>query len=399
MKHSLDDLAIFGGLPCFHESLHVGRPNVGNRQRLMERINDVLDRRYLTNGGPYTEEFERRIADFVGVKHCIAICNGTVALQIAIRAVGLIGEVIVPSFTFIATAHALEWLGLTPIFCDIDPRTHNLDVLQAERLITSRTSGIIPVHVWGRPCDVEALTDLAWRRKLKLIFDSAHAIGCSYKGRKLGNFGHAEVFSFHATKVLNSFEGGAVVTNDDDLATKIRLMRNFGFSDYDAVVDVGINGKMSEVCAAMGLVSLESLEEFTAANYRNYTAYCQQLISIPGIHVLSYDESEHCNYQYVVIEVDENLTHVTRDQLQEILWAENVLARRYFYPGCHQMEPYASRSPAGASPLLNTERLVSRVLCLPTGTTVDVNHISGICELIYFATTHGDFISKRLLQL
>ena len=217
---TLDEMAVFGGAPAFAEKLHVGRPNIGDRDRLLERINDMLDRRWLTNNGVYVQEFERRVAEILGVKHCIAMCNGTVALEIAIRALGLKGEVIVPSFTFVATAHALQWQEITPVFCDIDPPTHTLDPARVEELITPRTTGIIGVHVWGRPCDVERVGGDRPSARSQLLFDAAHAFGCSHHGRMIGGFGDAEVFSFHATKFFNTFEGGAVVTNDDDLATR-----------------------------------------------------------------------------------------------------------------------------------------------------------------------------------
>jgi dTDP-4-amino-4,6-dideoxygalactose transaminase len=392
----LDGLAIFGGTPAFQEKLHVGRPNIGNRKRLLERINDLLDRKWLTNDGPYVQEFERRIADLVGVKHCVAICNGTVALEIAIRALGLTGEAIVPSCTFIATAHALQWQEITPVFCDIDPQTHNLDPCRVEEMITPRTSGIIGVHLWGRPCDVEALTEITHHYNLKLLFDAAHAFGCSYKGRMIGNFGNAEVFSFHATKFFNTFEGGAVVTNDDELAAKMRLMRNFGFAGYDNVIYIGTNGKMSEVSAAMGLTGLESLDEFVAVNYQNYKQYQHELDGIPGISLIKYGESERCNYQYIVIEVDEDVTCVSRDQIVQILHAENVLARRYFYPGCHQMEPYRLYFPHAGLLLPNTERVVERIVCLPTGTSVEVEDITRICQLIRFVLDNRDEVLARL---
>ena len=292
IKSCSDDLAIFGGAPAFDEKLHVGRPNIGDRQRLLGRINDLLDRKWLTNHGPYVQEFEQRIAEMAGVRNCIAMCNGTVALEIVIKATGLTGEVIVPSFTFVATVHALQWQGITPVFCDVNPRTHHIDPGQVEQMITPRTTGIIGVHLWGRPCEVDALTEVARRHGLKLLFDAAHAFGCSYKGRMIGNFGYAEVFSFHATKVFNTFEGGAVVTNNDELAAKVRLMNNFGFAGYDDVAYIGINGKMSEVAAAMGLTSLENLEEFIACNHRNYKHYRQQLAQIPGVCLVPYDETE-----------------------------------------------------------------------------------------------------------
>ena len=388
MKSSIDDLAVRGGAPAFQEKLHVGRPNIGDRQRLLERINDILDRRWLTNNGVYVQEFEKKIAEMVGVKHCIAMCNGTVALEIAIRAAGLTGEVIVPSFTFIATAHALQWQEITPVFCDVDPKTHTLDPCRVEKMITPRTTGILGVHLWGRACDVEALTDIAQRRNLELLFDAAHAFACSHNGWMVGGFGHAEVFSFHATKFFNTFEGGAVVTNDDSLATKIRLMKNFGFHGYDNVIYIGTNGKMNEISAAMGLTSLESLKEFIAINYCNYKQYQCELAGVPGVRLLPYDESEQCNYQYVVLEIDETVTQISRDQLVEILNAENVHARRYFYPGCHKMEPYRSYFPHAGLLLPNTERLVKQVITLPTGATIRDSEVSQICQIIKLVIGH-----------
>ncbi|HYO16575.1 MAG TPA: aminotransferase class I/II-fold pyridoxal phosphate-dependent enzyme [Thermoanaerobaculia bacterium] len=397
MKAQSVELAVFGGPPAFAEPLHVGRPNVGDRGRLLARINDLLDRRWLTNHGPYVEELEGRIASLVGARHCIAMCNGTVALEIAARALGLSGEVIVPSFTFVATAHALRWQEVTPVFCDIDPRTCNLDPGRVEELITPRTTGIVGVHLWGRPCDADALRDIARRRGLRLLFDAAHAFGCSYRGRMVGTLGDAEVFSFHATKFLNSFEGGAVLTDDDALAAKIRLMKNFGFAGYDEVIHLGINGKMSEVAAAMGLTSLESMDEFIAVNRRNYHRYREELADLPGLRLVEYDESERCNYQYIVLDVDRTLTGLSRDALQIVLQAENVFARRYFHPGCHRMEPYRSEAPPDVGLRLpETERLAGRVLSLPTGTAVGPEHIREIVRILRLALAHAAEIRERI---
>src|ERR1043165_3970998 len=340
LMRTLDELAIFGGRPAFEQLLHVGRPNIGNRQKFSTLVDDILESRWLTNDGPYVSQFEQQIVKLTGVKHCIATCNATIALEIAIRALGLKGEVIVPSFTFIATAHALQWEQITPIFCDIDPQSHTIDPQAIERLINSNTSGTLAVNVWGRQCDIDTLEDIARRRGLKLLFDSAHAFGCSYQGRMIGGFGDAEVFSFHATKFVNAFEGGAIVTNNDDLAQTARLMQNFGFTTYDQVACVGTNGKMSEVSAAMGLTNMESMAEFIAINQQHHQQYAEELAELRGVTVLSNDEEEKCNYQYVVLEVDRSQTVVTRDELMQILHRENVLARRYFYPGCHRMKPY-----------------------------------------------------------
>ena len=397
-KRNWTDLAVLGGEPAFPEKLHVGRPNIGNQERLLERINGVLSRRWLSNNGCCVQELQQRIADLLGARHCIATCNGTVALEIAARALGLEREVIVPSFTFIAAAHALQWLGITPRFCDVDRHTHNLDPYQVERMITPRTTAILGVHLWGRPCEVEALTDIAERRGLALMFDAAHAFACSHKGRMIGNFGSLEVFSFHATKFFNTFEGGAIVTNDDALAAKARAMKNFGFVGQDETIEAGTNGKMSEVSAAMGLTGLESLEEFIAVNYRNYKRYQAELAGIPGIRLMTFDETEKCNYQYIVLEVDETVSQISRDQLLQILHAENILARRYFHPGCHRAEPYRSLLPQIGSRLPLTELLANRVLALPTGAAVTAGDVSDICEIIRLVVRHNEEISEGLLR-
>jgi len=398
MKRTIDNLAIFSGQPSFKEKLHVGRPNLGNTQRFLERTQDILERRWFSNNGHYVQEFEKELAKLLGVKHCIVMCNATVALEITIRALGLKGEVIVPSFTFVATAHALQWQEITPVFCDIDPETHLLDPACVEKMITPRTSGIIGVHLWGRPCAIEALTDIAERFHLQLMFDAAHAFACSHRGKMIGNFGRAEVFSFHATKFFNTFEGGAVATNDDALAEKIRLMKNFGFRGYDNVIYIGTNGKMNELSAAMGLTGLESLNEFIAVNRENYSAYKERLRSIPGVKTAVYDEKEKCNFHYVIAEVDQDKAGLTRDELLAILHAENVLARRYFYPGCHQMEPYRSYFPHAHLLLKNTEALTQKVLSLPNGTSISAPQIQEVCDIIECAVHHAPEIKKRFLK-
>ena len=394
-----NDLAIFSGKPSFKEKLHVGRPNLGDRETLLTKLDDILDSRWLTNNGPYVQSFERNLAELLKVKHCIVMCNATVALEIAIRALGLRSEVIVPSFTFIATPHSLKWQEITPVFCDIDPNTHNIDPVHIEKLITSRTTGIVGVHLWGRPCPVEAMEEIAQKYDLKLMFDAAHAFACSYKNRMIGGFGDAEVFSFHATKFFNTFEGGAVTTNNDKLAEKIRLMKNFGFAGYDKVIYIGTNGKMNELSAAMGLTGLESLDEFIRVNHQNYNHYQEHLKGIPGISLVKYNEVEKNNFQYVVLEVDKDNSDISRDILLKILHAENILARRYFYPGCHNMEPYRTEYPGTGLNLPHTERLVQRVLSLPTGTTVGQAEIQKICQIIRLAVSHGKAITKKLGQL
>lgn len=394
-KNNLDNLAIFGGKPAFDNTLHVGRPNIGNRDQLLVRINDALDRRWLTNGGPFLHELERRIEKLLDVKHCIAMANATIALEVTSRALDLRGEVIVPSFTFIATAHSLQWLGIKPVFCDIDPNTHNLDPERVEELITPKTSGILGVHVWGRACAVDKLSHISKRYNLHLLYDAAHAFGASYQDVMIGNFGDAEIFSFHATKFFNTFEGGAVVTNNDDLAARIRAMRNFGFKNYDEVSSLGTNAKMNEISAAMGITGLESLDRFISVNQQNYEHYRHWLSNIPGVKIVQYNETEKNNFQYIVVEIDEVVSKISRDAINDILHAENVLSRRYFYPGCHQMEPYCSN--AETLPDLNeTESLTQKVLQLPTGTAVSEKEIERVCEIIRYAVHNGLRITQRL---
>lgn len=366
---------------AFAHPVHVGRPNMGDRAAFARLTEAMFDRAWLTNGGPLVSQLEARLAARLGVRHCICTCNATVALEIAVRALGLSGEVIVPSYTFVATAHALQWLGVTPVFADIDPATHNLDPAAVRRAITPRTSGILGVHLWGRPAPVEALQAIASEHGLALLFDAAHAFGCSHGGRPIGGFGALEVFSFHATKMFNTFEGGAITTDDDGLAARLRLARNFGFAGYDTVVAAGTNGKMTEVCAAMGLVNLDALDRMVEVNRRNYRAYREALAPLAGVTLVPYDEAESNNFQYVVIEVAPDLP-AGRDDIVAALHAENVIARRYFWPGCHRMQPYADLYPDAGRLLPQTVRVADRVLVLPTGGAVTPADCRVIVDII-----------------
>ncbi|MES9831733.1 MAG: DegT/DnrJ/EryC1/StrS family aminotransferase [Candidatus Thiodiazotropha sp. LLP2] len=375
------DLAINGAEPAFEEALHVGRPYIGDRKLFLQYTEQILDSQWLTNNGPVVRELEQRIAELHKVAHCVAMCSGTVALEIAIRALKLEGEVILPSHTYIATAHALYWQAITPVFADIDPDTHNLDPAAVKKMITSRTSGIIGVHLWGRVAPVDELEDIARESGLKLMFDAAHAFGCSYQGKSVGGFGACEVLSFHATKFFHTFEGGAVLTNDDDLAEKMRLMRNFGFAGVDNVIYPGTNGKMIEISAAMGLSNLKVIDEVTEHNRAIYHAYKRELSDIPDVHLLEYDERELNNYQYIILEVCDSC-QVSRDRIVEVLHAENILARRYFWPGCHNMEPYRNLYPSAKRYLVNSEQVSERVIVLPTGSTLDESMVEKVVLII-----------------
>jgi dTDP-4-amino-4,6-dideoxygalactose transaminase len=392
-KRGLDDLAIFGGPKLFDQPLHVGRPNLGDRARLMDRIAGILDRHILSNDGPLVQEFEARVARIAGARHAVAVTNATVGLQVAARGVGLVDEVIVPSFSFVATASAFEWVGVRPVFCDIDPETLTIDPVMAEGLIGPRTSGIVGVHLWGQVCDVGALDGIAARHGIHVVYDAAHAFGCRYGDRMAGTFGEAEVFSFHATKFVNSFEGGAITTDSDELAERLRLLINFGFAGWDETRLAGTNAKMHEASAAMGLTSLDAMDGIVRINRRNAARYASGLAGIDGIRLIGQDVHATGNAQHVVIRIGPRETGLTRDALQAVLMAENVLARRYFHPGIHRLEPYASQPHA---PLPRTERIASEVLVLPTGLAMTSGRIDALCELIGFALARGAEVERRL---
>lgn len=392
MNHGVNQLAIFTGVPEFDEPRYVGLPNIGDRERFFSLLEGALDRRWLSNGGPLVQEFERRVADQAGVRHCVATCNATVALELAIRAADLTGEVIVPAFTFPATVHAVRWMGLTPVLSDVDPETGNLDPAQIVAHITPRTSAVIGVHLWGRPCAVDELAAIADRHGLTLLFDAAQAFGARHAGRPVGGFGAAEVFSFHATKLVNAFEGGAVVTDDSSLAARVRAMQNFGIVGEDEVAHAGTNAKMSEAAAAMGLASLAGMESFVDRNRRNYLRYREALAGIPGLVVPPPDPSVEHAYHYVVVRIDAGAFGLSRDDLMAVLRAENVMAKRYFYPGCHRMAPYHADGDA----FPHTEALAASLLTLPTGAAVDGSDIDRIAALIRTAAEHSSAVAAHL---
>ncbi|MFD5305485.1 DegT/DnrJ/EryC1/StrS family aminotransferase [Streptomyces rochei] len=378
-------------LPVFREPLHVGRPNIGDREKLREKIDDALDRRWLSSG-PLVRELEERVAALAGTAHAVATCNATVALQLAARATGVqVGaEVIVPSFTWVATPHALDWIGLTPVFCDVDEETAGIDPAHAEKLVGPATGAILGVHAFGRPCPIDELTELADRHGLPLLFDAAHALGSTHRGRPVGGFGSAEVFSFHATKFINSFEGGALVTDDPRVAERARAMRNFGIGEDREVISSGTNAKMSEASAAMGLVSLERVDALIEQNTRNHRLYEEGLAGLPGISVRGQAPGERANHQYLVIEIDQAAAGVHADQVHAVLERHNVLARRYFHPCCHQLAPYSDRPETHAPlPLPRSEALAERVLALPTGEVIGEEEIDGVCRIIRWAVETG----------
>ncbi len=379
---------MFGSTPAFTEPRHVGRPNMPDRERVLELVGEAMDRRWLSNEGPLHEAFQERVRQITGARHCVVVANATLGIQLAARALGMEGEIIMPSFTFVGTPHAVSWIGLEPVFAEIDPRTHTLDPAAVRTAIGPRTGGIVGVHLWGRSAGAEELEAIAEEHDLPLVFDAAHALGCTRAGRPVATLGDASVISFHATKVAGAAEGGAILTDDAELAERLRRMRNFGFVAFDTVEGLATNAKMSEMNAAMGVASLERFEEFVAVNRRNYEGYVAGLQDVPGVEVIDYADGDEHNFHYVVLEVPA----AVRDPLIRVLQAERVLARRYFFPGCHRLAPYA---PAGAS-LSATDEVAGRVVTLPTGTAMSADDVARVCAIVRVAMAHADDVVRRL---
>lgn len=356
---------------------HVGRPNIPNKENILSKIAQVIDSEWLTNNGPMVQELESKIQQYLGVKHCICVCNATIGLELIERALDLEGEVIIPAFTFIATAHSLCWQRIDPIFCDVGMEDHLIDPEKIETLITPRTSAILAVPIWGQPCDYTSLQAITDKHGLKLIFDSAHAFGSKAGDQYLGGFGDAEVFSFHATKVFSTGEGGAITTNSDELAEKLCLMRNFGFTNYDQTAHIGTNAKMSEFSAAYGLVHLNELDSVIGQNQKIHQAYLNEFSQFPELKFLNYDFSGRCNYQYVTAQVPCEI----RDSLVEYLHDQRILVRRYFHPGCHRMEPYASHDQYRSLNLPNTEKISSEIVVFPTGRQLTETNVKELADL------------------
>ena len=383
-KREVSELALFGGEALFSPPLVVGRPNIPEVDDFVADVRAVLASGILSNTGPRAKRLEEEICETTGVEHCVVTCNATAALELTARALGLSGEVIVPAFTFIATPHALAWQGLKPVFVDVDPVSHTIDPACVEAAITESTTSICGVHLWGNPCDVDALQEIATDNDLELWYDASHAISVTHAGKQIGGFGRAEIFSFHATKFINAFEGGAIVTNDADLARKLREMRNFGFSEdrEREAVHLGINAKMSELSAAMGLRSLEQLSTIRDINRRNFHRYEEGLSSCDDVTIVAPVDPASSNCQYVVLDVNHSDSGLSRDMLMDVLHAEGVLAKPYFSPGCHAVAPYRADHLRRGTELPITDLLVRDVLVLPTGPSVDPEKIDDVCGLI-----------------
>lgn len=375
-------------------TLYVGRPNLGDRDRFVEYLHRALDAGRLTNNGPLVGEFEERVRAVAGTREAVATANATTGMQMVARAAGLRpgDEIIVPAFTWVATPQAFEWIGLVPVFCDVLEHSGNIDPDSARAAIGPKTRAIVGVHAFGRAVEVEALHQLADDYGLALLYDAAHAFASQVAGCPVGSSGLAEVFSFHATKFVHSFEGGAVVTNDPERAAVLRQERDMGMDPSRSVRGPGTVSRMSEAHAAMGLVSLEALDAFVAHNHQVHARYEQRLDPVEGVSFLSMrgGVGDRTNAQYVVTRLHRQ---GARNAVFEHLLSDQILARKYFHPGCHRLEPYAramDRHIRTALPV--TEELSDQSLALPTGMDISMDDVDRVCARIQECLAAGGFI-------
>jgi dTDP-4-amino-4,6-dideoxygalactose transaminase len=331
----------------------VTKPSLPPLEEYVELLRDIWDRRWLTNKGHYHDAFEAALAEYLGVPHVSLFCNGMMALQVGLQALRITGEVITTPYSFVATTHAIYWNHCTPVFCDIEPDTCNLDPEKVESLITPRTTAILPVHVYGNPCKVDRLQQIADTYGLKLFYDAAHAFGVKLKGTSVLNCGDLSMLSFHATKVFNTAEGGALVTHDPKLKQRIDYLKNFGFADEVTVVGPGTNGKMNELQAALGLLQLKYVDGEIAKRKVITDLYRDRLASVPGVRLLPQHPGVTQNYGYFPIFIDKATYGMSRDALYTKLRDGGIHGRRYFYPLISQLPAYRD-TPSGNAASLST---------------------------------------------
>jgi dTDP-4-amino-4,6-dideoxygalactose transaminase len=344
--------------------VYVTQPLLPDLKDFLPYLEAIWDNKILTNGGPFHQQLEQALCDYLGVKHICLFANGTLALMTALQALRVSGEVITTPYSFVATAHSLLWNGIKPVFVDVDPVTLNLDPARIEAAITPHTTAIMPVHCYGQPCDVAAIEQIADNYNLKVIYDAAHAFGVNHNGSSVLNYGDLSVISFHATKIFNTFEGGAIICPDAKTKLRIDRLKNFGFVDEVTVVAAGINGKMSEINAAFGLLQLKGIDAARAQRRAIDTRYRQLLADVPGIHCLPAGAEESANHAYFPILVRPEYPR-TRDELFEELRRHEIYARRYFYPLISDFPMYRDMPSAAPAKLPVAQRASSQVICLP----------------------------------
>ncbi|UCZ56534.1 DegT/DnrJ/EryC1/StrS family aminotransferase [Desulfurispirillum indicum] len=356
--------------------IQVTKAYLPDKEKYKGYIDTIYESGWLTNNGPLVKQLEQRLQEYLGVKHLILVSNGTLALQVAYKALDLQGEVITTPFSFVATTSSLAWEGLTPIFADIDPNTLNMNPANIEPLITSRTSAILPVHVFGNPCEVEAIQQIAQRHNLKVIYDAAHAFGVQYKGESILNYGDISTLSFHATKLFHTIEGGALITNDDKVAARVRKLINFGIIGPDQIDGVGINAKMNEFQAAMGLCVLDEIQEIMTLRKHVWQRYRDTLQSEVQFQELNANGTQNYSYFPVVFKTEQQLLEV-----QGKLNQANIYPRRYFYPSLDNLDYLEAKQTCNVS-----RDIASRILCLPIFPALEQQQqniiITIICEYL-----------------
>lgn len=364
------------------ETVTVTKPFMPPLEEYTQLLEEIWASRWLTNQGHFHNQLEEALGEYLGVPYLSLCCNGTIALMLSLRAMNIAGEVITTPFSFVATTHALAWNGIEPVFCDIEPETLTLDPAKIEPLITPRTTAIMPVHVYGYPCRVGEIQELADVYGLKVIYDAAHAFGVEVNGRSILEFGDMAVLSFHATKAFTTAEGGAIVSRSEGQKKRIDLLRNFGFVNEVTVVDMGINGKMNELSAALGLLELRYFEQVRAQRQEIVKTYRAALADVKGIRFLSDLEGVGHNYTYFPIFVDEAVYGRSRDDLYEALKEHGIFARRYFYPLISHFPPYRHLSSASPANLPVAEQLAKEVLCLPVYPGLSLEQVRAIVNVI-----------------
>lgn len=366
----------------FSEPIYVTRPLLPDINEVKNALETIWDSKVLTNGGPQHQVLEKEISQTLKVPTSCLFNNGTIALITACQALRLSGEVITTPFTFPATPHVLSWNNITPVFCDIDPNTMNIDYRKIESLITAKTSAILGVHVYGTPCAVEEIQEIANRHGLSVIYDAAHAFGTEINGKGIGSFGDISMFSFHATKLFHTVEGGCLTFENPYLKSRIDLLKNFGIKNENEVILPGINGKMNELQAAIGLINLKYIEEERCKRAAITAAYREELDEIEGIKLLPVDPAVRSSYQYFVIRIDEALFGASRDEVHAKLKEYNVITRKYFYPLCSDYTCYKALPSASASHLPVANQIVHEVLALPLYGDLPLDDARTICRMI-----------------
>lgn len=349
----------------FESPIYVTRPVTPDAEQISKKIKEIWESKHLTNNGEQHKELSRRLKKYLHTENISLFNNGTLALLLGLRSLNLKGEVITTPFTFPATVQALDWNNLTPVFCDIEPHTLNIDADKIENLITEKTTAILAVHVFGNPCDVDKIQRVADRYNLKVIYDGAHAFGTFINGKPVSSFGDMTMFSFHATKLFNTIEGGALVFKDRELNGTLNLLKNFGILNQEEVVLSGLNAKMNELQAGIGLEVLKEVEGERKNRHRLKKIYEENLSGIPGIRVITNLENEQSSYQYFVIEVDEELYGRSRDSLQKELEKYNVFTRKYFYPLCSDFDYYRELTAIQKPVLKTAQKKVKQTLSMP----------------------------------